>query len=292
MYSLTFQFSKMLKKNYYCLIAGLPDLIIDGYRKALTSLQFRLELVDQLNRPDYNLLELFYRQYDNKNLLNLLLQQKFQFDILGNYTENYLKNQIVEPTDIVEYMKMLISDFKSETFDKSPLHSENRLQELFYNDILKTNNDFIKQWFVFDRDTRNILTATNCHKYGYALEKHLIPDKKNNGLYEILLKEVLKPNMLADEDRPYLKQILQLAESTINASEKEKAIDNIKWTFLDELTFFYYFTIETILSFVIKLNIIDRWNKLDSDTGKAFLERLINELEMSYSFPEEFSLIK
>src|SRR5665648_523037 len=273
----------MYTNNYYCLIAGLPDLILNENPKDLTSFQFRLELAEHLALKDHNLLELIYRPYDNNNLLNLLLQKDFQYDILGNYTEDYLKAQIIEPTDIVRYLKLFITDFNSETFDTSPLFLENKLQELFYDYVLNTNNDFIKEWFTFDRNIKNILTAVNCHQYGYSTEKQLIPDHISDGLYESLIRKIPMPELFADEELPYLEQILQIAEMAIDASEKEKATDNIKWSFLDEITVFHYFTIEKILSFVIKLTMVDRWRELDSDTGKKLLKRLISDLAVSYT---------
>lgn len=279
----------MFKQHYYCLIAGLPDLVLNEYQKGLTSLRFRQELAEELTPSDYALLQFFFRQNDNKNLLNLILQQDFQFDILGNYSEDYLRCQIAEPTNIAEYMKVLITEFKSEAPDKSPLHVENRLLELFYDDMLNTNNDFIKQWFTFDRNLRNVLTAINCSQYGYDRTKHLIPDKTMDDVYDFLIRGNLKPELFVDEDLPWLEHVLRIAESDINISEKEKALDDLRWSFLDEITVFYYFTIEKILSFVIKLKMLDRWHDLDDDTGKAFLKRVINDLEMSYSFAEERS---
>ncbi len=281
----------MFKQHYYCLIAGLPDLVINEYQKGLTSIQFRHELASELNKSDYNLLEFLYLQNDNKNLINLLLQKDFRFDDLGIYPEDYLINQIINPKGIVEYMKSFIKKFDSEFYDQSPLQSENKLQKLFYDYVLSVNNVFIKQWFIFDRNVKNIITAVNCQKYRYPIEEHLIPDKTTNVLYEELLKKSHIPELFVDEDFPYLAQIFQLAESATEASEKEKAYDGIRWSFLDEITVFHYFTIEKILSFVIKLQIIDRWRGLDEDTGTAFLKRLINDLELSYSFDSEFSLI-
>ena len=32
--------------------------------------------------------------------------------------------------------------------------------------------------------------------------------------------------------------------------------------------------------------------KLDTETGKALLNKLIEELKLSYTFPEEFSTVK
>jgi hypothetical protein len=273
------------------LVAGLPDIIIEGNKPGETSHEFKNELAEQLLTSDYKLAELLYLNYDNKNLLNLLLKQDNRFITFGNYTEEYLEEQIKEPTNIVDYMKQLIFNFKAETSGSSNLSIENELQSLYYEYVLQVKNDFLEQWFKFDRDMKNIITAVNCRKYGYDTEKQLIPVKHENEVYETLIKSSPKPDILADEV-PYVDKILQIAESEMDISEKEKALDNIKWKFLDEYTFFNYFTIEKILSFVIKLKIVERWIELDNETGKALFNRLINDIKMSYKFSEEFSVKK
>jgi len=283
--------STMFKRNYYYLVSGLPDILIDGNKPGETSHEFKNELSEQLHTSDYKLAELLYLHYDNKNLLNLLLKQGNSFSALGNYSEGFLEEQIKEPADIVDYMKQLIVDFKAETNRDSNLSIENELLSLYYGYALQTKNNFLKQWFRFDRDMKNILTAVNCRKYGYDAEKQLIPVKHENEVYEILIKSSPKPDLLAD-DVPDADKILQIAESEMDISEKEKALDNIKWKFLDEHTFFDYFTIEKILSFIIKLKIVERWIELDDETGKALFNRLIDDIKMGYKFPEEFSVKK
>ena len=278
----------MFKKDYYYIVAGLPELNINESRKVLTSLQFKLEMEKQLNKSDYLFFELLFREIDNKNLLSLLLEQNLPFDKLGNYKEDYLRSQIDNPTDIVVYMKQFITDFMSESFDQSPLYCENKLQESYYKYLLKTDNDFIRQWFRFDRDVKNLLTAVNCRKHEYDIEKQLV--REDDGLYDALLQGIPTADLFKEEDLPYLEQVLQIAESNLEATDKELEIDLLKWTFLDEMTFFYYFTIEKILSFAIKLSLVDRWRKLDHTSGKALWERLIYDLEMSYFFADEFSL--
>lgn len=282
----------MFKTNYYCLVAGLPDLLLNEERHPLTSLQFRLDMASELTPPDYQLLEWIYRPYDNKNLINLLLQNDTEFDELGNYSEEYLKEQIQAPATIADYMKILITAYNSEQFDRSLFNLEKTLQELFYQSVMKTGNAFIRQWFAFDRNIKSILTALNCRKYDYSLGQQLVAAGDHTDFQEILLKENIRPELFIDEDIPYLDQLFRIAESGAQATEKEKALDQIKFTFSDDLTIFNYFTIEKILSFAVKLLIIDRWRKLDDETGKAFLNRLINNLKMSYSFTDTFSLTK
>lgn len=72
--------------------------------------------------------------------------------------------------------------------------------------------------------------------------------------------------------------------------EKERMIDNLKWEWIDAHTFFHYSTIERILGFLLKLQIIERWIELDAETGKQLLNKLLNELKTSYKFPAEFAL--
>ncbi len=278
----------MYRKDYYYIVAGLPELSMDGEKKGLNSLQFRQNMNSRLTESDFKLLQFIYLQYDNKNLLSVLLNRPQKFDKMGNYSQDFLTAQTENPTSIFSYLKQFILDFKADEFENSDLKAENRLWESYYDFILKSNNEFIKQWFNFDRDIKNIQTAINCRNYNYNLEEQLIPD--NTGLYESLLNEIPSVELFEEEDLPYREQIFQIANSSLDMNEKEMKIDLIKWSYLDEITFFYYFTIEKILSFAIKLAMVDRWRKLDHTSGKALWERLVYDLEMSYYFADEFSL--
>ncbi|NQU86883.1 MAG: DUF2764 family protein, partial [Mariniphaga sp.] len=110
-------------------------------------------------------------------------------------------------------------------------------------------------------------------------------------VYSLLISKRLKHEFF-EEELHFSDHIFRVAESNTSPEEKEKAIDKILWAYLDEQTFFHYFTVEKILSYIIKLSIIERWMKLDAETGKALLNKLIEELKLSYTFPEEFSTVK
>lgn len=267
----------MLNTNYYCLVAGLPDIIINETKSVVSSSEFKIELSEQLEPADYKLAELLYLNYDNQNLLNLILEKNKPFNNTGKYTQEELEEQIKEPTYIIEYMKQFIINFKAEETKLSDLIWENKLQTLFFDFVLLTKNDFLKKWFRFDMDIKNILTAINCQKFDYKKEDNLISVKHKNEVYKNLIKGTLKPDSLSDEVI-YAEKILQIVESDSNSSEKEKATDMIKWKFLDEFTFFKYFNIEKILAFIIKLNIVERWIKLDNETGEILFKKLINDL--------------
>ena len=268
----------MLKTNYFYLVAGLPDIIINQTKSVISSHEFKLELLEQLEPSDYKLAELLYFNYDNENLLNIILKKNKLFNNLGKYSQEELEEQIKEPTYIVDYMKQFILNFKAEDTNLSDLIWENKLQTFFFNFVLQTKNDFLKKWFKFDKDVKNILTAINCHKYNYGIENQLIRANCRNEVFKSLLKETPKLDSLSDEVM-YIEKILQTAESDDNLSKKEKAIDMLKWKFLEEFTFFKYFNIEKILAFIITLSIVERWTKHDNKTGEELLKKIINDLQ-------------
>ena len=280
----------MFKKSYYCLVAGLPDLFFNESKTGIDRLAFRDELKKEMNETDFQLTKLLYLPFDNQNLLTLLFQPENSFTSGGNFDKSFLETQITHPNELPQYMAEFILWVKKNEIKTRFPEAENNLLSLFYEYVLNKKNLFIKQWFAFEFSLKNVLTALNCQRFNYPIENQLIKTGKSN-IYDLLGSNRLKTELF-EEELPFAESIFRLAESDKNMLEKEKSIDSIKWDWLDEYTFFHYFTIEKILGFLIKLQIIERWIKLDTETGKQLLQKLLNELETSYTLPEEFNTVK
>lgn len=281
----------MLKKNYYCLVAGLPDLLFKESNRGLSVLDFKAELKQQLSKSDFELVKLLFLPNDHENILNLLFDKNEAFNLLGNYQKELLETEITDPVDLPTYLCNFINWIRNQENAELNLETENKLHGLYYEYAISSKNSFLNRWFSLDLNIKNILTAFNCKQYDYPVDKHLIKIKQDESVYPLLQNKQLKQELFEDEV-PFADQIFRIAELPIKLEEKEKAIDKLLWTYLDEETAFHYFTIEKILSFVIKLGIVERWMKLDSEPGKALLNKLIEELKLSYTFPEEFSIVK
>ncbi len=277
------------KRNYYYLIAGLPDLVIDQRRLHETGELFKDELIQQVNDADYKLVKLLYLGNDNKNLLNLLLKRDVAFLRPANYGIELLKEEIVAPGEIENYLVEFIALYHEGSTGVSGLNHEKELLRLYYAYVLEVENDFLKQWLKIDMDVKNVLTAINCRAHGYSLEQHLVSVGQDDEVYRTLMKWSPKAEFLTDEI-PFIDSILSISTSRVSMMEKEKAIDRIKWEFVDEWTSLAYFNIENILGFVIKLNIAERWMELDNETGGELLRRLLDDIKMSYKFPREFDV--
>lgn len=281
----------MFKRNYYCLVAGLPDLFFNENRPLISSMDFCEFIKNDVSPADYELIKLILLSDDNKNLLTLLFNQNTDFLNSGNFSKTFLEEQQIQPTEVPDYMVDFLKWIKNSEQKELNILVENKLQNLYYDYVTQTNNVFLRDWFIFDLNIKNTITAINCSRYKYNLKDQLIQIKLNNVVNSLLIKNRFKPEYYEDE-LPFADEIFRVIESNSILIEKEKTIDQIKWKYLDEQTFFHYFTIEKILSFILKLKITERWMKLDKETGQALLNQLINELKTSYKFPAEFSTVK
>ena len=281
----------MLKRNYYCLVAGLPDLLFNENKMGFSSLTFRNELKDQLSETDYDLVKTIFLPFDNKNLLNLLFNQNKPFYLTGIYSEKFLKTQVIQLNEIPDYMIRYIKWVNNQDSPKFSLNNENKLYDFFYKYALQVKNEFLSKWFTFNLNLKNILTAINCNRYNYDIKSQIIESEKKSTINTLLLNNRLNHDLF-EEELPFAEQIFRIANSDSSMIEKEKSIDKIRWDYMDEEIFFHFFTIEKIISFVVKLIIAERWVKMDKKTGKELLNRLIHELKMSYKFTAEYSTVK
>lgn len=284
----------MLQKEYYCLVAGLPDLFFNESKLTFICVDFRKELQNQLSCEDYNLLEYLFLPFDNENLLSQIFEQSAVFNTNGNIAKAELEFQLSpenEQLELPHFMIQFLSWVQDAEINERTVETENILHQYFYEYALQSKNEFLRSWFIFNLNIKNILATFNCVRFGYNLQQQLIKVEQNIMPYSLLINKRLKPELFEDE-LPFNQPIFRIAESDISLIEKEKELDKIRWNYLDENTLFHYFTIEKILSFTIKMLITERWLKLDADTGKILLKQLIDDLKTSYEFPAEFSLSK
>ena len=283
-----------MSRQYHYLVAGFPDLFFDDSKVSINLNEFRTMLEEILPEDDMNSIRLFFFRYDNQNILAKLQDKSEPHDQRGNLSEadiEALFAAVKEGSDsatllgIPSYLGEFVEAFRA---DKPLFESKSweiQLSEMYYNHLASQSNTFIRDWFLFERDMQNILTAGQCRKYDMPVEKQLIGDSE---IVEKLSRSNARDFGL-DNEFPFVEAILKIIEED-DLKEYEKKIDHIKWDYLDDEVFFHFFTIEKLFSFVVKLSIIERWLSLDKETGKELLNDLLNNLEASYEFPEEFKL--
>lgn len=271
--------------QYYYLVTGLPDIIQDESKLSISQEKFKEEARNQLDTSDYKLAEEIFREYDHKNLLNLILEKKEPHSPLGNWNRDFLEDEIKSPDELPLYAVSFIQAYKENNPIVREMSWENQLYHLFYQEKLDSSTSFISKWFEFELNFNNILAALNCRKFQLSIEKEIIGE---NDIAEII-KRSNSGDFGLSRELPYLEGMIHAFDNP-NLLDRERALDEIKWNYLNEITVFSYFNIETILAFMLKLRISERWLKLDQETGKENFQRVIDELKSSYEFPEDFNL--
>jgi len=277
----------MFGNYYHYFIAGLPEIFFDDSEINFRMPEFKKELEEHIKPQDYKLIELLFLYYDNENLLHFLKEEFGHFNELGNYSvadfeiEFSDERKNIFPAYMYEFYEFY-KDEERQNIDKS---WENILTEMYFDYVLKTKNDFLKQWFEFNMNVKNILTAINCRKFNFSLEKHLIG---KNFITESLQKNTSKDFGL-DVDFPVVIDIINLSEKE-NILALEKDLDLLRWKKIDEITLFEYFSIDAVLAYTLKLDIAYRWLLLSEEEGRRFFKQIISDLKTSFEFPKEFTI--
>ncbi len=273
-----------VKRKYYCLVAGLQDITPDIQKLIYNQLSFRTELEAELHPGDYSLVRCLFLPHDNKNLLNVLEKSGNEHLEKGNFSRDELEEGIREPASLPVYMQRFMHAYREKTPLFPDLSPENELTTLFYDEMAGHRNDFIRNWFGFDLNIKNIATALLARKHGFSYENQII------GTGEI--SETIRRSHARDfglgSELFYMEELSNIAK-TDDPQEREWALDLMRWEYLDETIFFEYFTIERILAFVIKLGMVERWLSINKEQGGELFRKLLAELKASYSLPESFT---
>lgn len=278
-----------MARNYYYLVSGLPDILLEGNKHVPSLQEFMTDAMEQVDPDDAKLLSLLRLPADNHNLLVLLEKRDEELDSLGNYSREELEAGIRVPDDLPAYMQMFIEAYREGRQLFAGLTSEDQLSWLFYDEMGSHPNGFIREWFTFELNLRNVLAGLNCRKMAgvegspYSLESSVIG---RNEVAELILKSNA-PDFSLSSLFPWVEEILTFGDEDLVAFQN--SVDTLRWNVLNELTVFSYFRIETILAFCVKLGMVERWLRLDPEAGKKKLERLIEELVSGVQLSEEFS---
>lgn len=139
-----------------------------------------------------------------------------------------------------------------------------KLNAGFYRACLGSGSRFLREYFLFDLFLRN----TKVEYLNASLGR---PEGK-----DVLLLEELE-----DYEFEQKEEIVEILSGT-DIIGREKGLDMAIWEHVEEVTTMDVFDMDAILGFIALLKIIDRWDKLDPETGAELFRRLIKEIRATY----------
>lgn len=269
--------------DYIAFIAGLPEIAWDDRKLSLTVTEFREQLKDYISAKDQKLIDLFFLPNDNAQVLRLLDKQMPDPALTTVYPEKVLEDEIQEPDKLIPaYLREFILDFKEEhlRYDLSP---ENVLSWMYYDYMMQADNLLVKRYAEFSMNLKNLVTALNARKYGIDVAKEVI----GNNDFAVALRTSNTKDFGLGMDYPYVEKVIALMEND-NLVERERGLDLILWNFLDEAVIFEYFSLERVISYMLRLMIVERWSRMTSESGRRIFMEMVERFRQSLQFEEQF----
>lgn len=280
--------------QYYYLVTGLPELSLDDNKLNYTVGDFKTEFYPQLSKEDQALVDLYYLKFDNANLLKLLKDREAVIDPRGNYTADQFvavfkqfdeEGVITSPGSLPPYIIKFIQAYLTQQAAgiTSDVLVEDWLAGLYFEHAMQCKNDFVSSWFEFNLNTNNVLVALAARKYKLPIASFIVGDTE--------ICQALKTSNARDfgltTELDYFDQLLKISE-TDDLVDREKRIDQLRWKWMEDKTFFDYFSIERLYVFLLQLEIIERWISLDKEKGNQMFREIIDSLKGEVRVPSEF----
>lgn len=283
--------------KYYYLITGLADISLEDDRLPYSVDSFREEIYPSLSAGDRQLVSLALEQYDRRNLMYLLARSKageepvLEDDVQEGALTGEQLAAVIEAVragersagDVPEYICRFVSEYLHDEWQAYTTFPEDRLSSLFYEYAKSVRNEFVRDWFSFNQNLNNIQAAMTARKHSLPVQGLIVGDGE---VAEALRTSGAKDWGLA-QSVGFFDRLARIQEET-DLSVRERDIDMLKWNWLEENTFFHYFTVEKLFAFLVRLDIAARWFKLDKEKGQEMFRSLIAGLKGDVEVPTEF----
>jgi len=322
--------------KYYYLVAGLPNLMFDGFKPPVSVLEFKEELAKHLTKADARLFELLKLKTDTDNLLEQLQNPDFEMIEGGKFTVDEInvlisgvKTEYKGKKEVEEYnkeaeaynkaleeeiaqldyydsiylkkkpkqkFKRFTKPFKSnnqrlpayfEKFTRLYLTSIEKgeeitipwkdcLSSMYYEYAMKRSNSFLSAWFELNLNINNIYTALTCRKYKLDRENYIVGHTEvSNKLRSSAARDFELGETLA-----YLTSVSRITEDP-DILQREWRTDQFKWEWLDEQVFPQVFDIENVITYWLKLEMLEYWSSLDKAEGEKAFRQIVGPLKKS-----------
>lgn len=272
----------MFDNNYYCLVAGLKEYTLDADTKGFNARAIIDEILEEVSSSDARLVRLLYGYYDCENLVSYR-KGRTAHNPLGNLSREQIEAQTKSPDALSERLATVVRAYSSIVDEEADPDAEydtdrtfeNALFAAYYEDCAHSKSHFLREWAEFDRNLRNISAAVVARATNRSAEEAVVGGDE--------MSQQLKRSSAADfglrGEVPYLETVIAAVSDEPNLLEKEHKIDLIRWGQAEELSTFDYFTINALLAYLVKVNIVARWTRLDEVQGREMFRRLMAELD-------------
>lgn len=260
--------------RYYYLIAGLTDISLDDSKAPVDVESLRDELYEALDASDRKVMDMLVLEDECRNLIGSPRMEELVAQVK---TEELSR-------DVPPFLYRFVQEWIDDSWREYAAFAQDRLWSLFYEYAMGSGNGFVRKWYEFNLDLNNVLAAITARKYNLDIQKVIVG---SNATAQALRTSGARDWGLSQELECF-DDVMRLVDET-DLSQRERKIDLIRWRWLEENTFFEYFTVERLFSYMVRLSMVQRWSTLDKEQGQQLFRKLIGDLKEQTSVPAEFN---
>ena len=281
------------KNQYYCFIAGLPDISFDGVKLPFTPDQFRAILDEELKPDDKKLFNRYFLKRDNETVITPLKNRdaaigttdRYYSEDLLNVVSKINENLPIDDKGILPDFHCWLNKWVDETeSQESGKMWEDLLTSLYMDYGREAKNSLLSGWFELNLNIGNILAAIYARKHRIDIAEYIVG---TNSTAELIRENANSRDFGIGSEPEYFNTIQRYSEEE-DIYERERKIDQLRWEWLDNNTIFDYFNIEYIFAYLCKLEILNRWVSFNAQEGERLFRELIATLKNETEIPDDF----
>lgn len=277
--------------NYYCLMAGLPEIELSDTKPGYDMSELTEQLRESLSDKDTRLMaDYFFLLRDCRNLVALMKDPQAEVELTGNYTMEQYHDLMTSARELnfnVHRYPAFLSEFARHwelNKDAKGYFPEDDILYRFYDFAIRTcRNGFVRRWYQLNMDVNNILTALLARKQGWNVGDFV----KGDGEVQEQIRENSTKDFVLSIEMDNIEELKRIVEQA-DPVQKEKMIDAFKWKWLDDQTMMEPFSIDSVFAYMCKLEMQYRWARLDIEKGKEHFQRIIDNLRGEARVPDEY----
>jgi len=274
-------------EDYYYLLSAVPKLALDEETYQRIDFDAVFDLIkDNISSTDAEKVQILMYQNDNYNLISAIARHyrkpvpHHMFHFPAFFAQEVMKNYDKNYTLFPDYMYDFVERYQEEFSALSVARLEQLLLDSFYQEVTQHQDAFIRDYFSFEKDLRNIITAINSRKYNVEVDEQLIG--------EAYVNQQLRRSSASDfglsQAYPFIEQLHEHIQEQ-QVPELEHLMDSLLWEHLDNLTRFSYFGSHRLLAYTLQLFMVKKWSWLKPDKGKERLHHLIDQMMEKFELP-------
>ena len=248
--------------KYYFLVSYLPEIHRDD-RKIRLGFGDLLEERNHVAPEDWREVELVLLGRDVFLLEGLLKGKESTVEHTLHDVE-FWKEQIKSPREVAVPLAEFLESASGQALGPE---ETDRLYETYYSYVMETTaSPFLRAYFQFEKDLRNIISALRARRKGQAPSEHVVGE---GDVVELLGRSSAEDFGLA-KDVPWMDRLLE-AKDPLGFDEVR---EQILWEYLEERIEPKQFEFDVVLSYLLRLELLEKRLALRAERGMEIVRQL------------------